>query len=74
MSHSLYQSCAIQFDGETDAVLQCVTDQLQVEAKAAAANTNTWLLVMAGALVFFMQAGFAMLCAGCVRYVLLWLL
>jgi ammonium transporter, Amt family len=27
----------------------------------------SWLLVVTGALVFFMQAGFAMLCAGCVR-------
>lgn len=67
MSHTLYQSCAIQFDGETDAVLQCVTDQLQVDAHARTANTNSWLLVLAGSLVFFMQAGFAMLCAGCVR-------
>lgn len=26
-----------------------------------------WLLVLAGSMAFFMQAGFAMLCAGCVR-------
>lgn len=67
MSHTLYQSCATQFDGATDAVLQCVTDALQAEAHAATLNTNAWLLTLTGALVFFMQAGFAMLCAGCVR-------
>jgi Amt family ammonium transporter len=67
MSHTLYQSCAIEYDGETDAVLQCITDQLQAEAQASISNTHSWLLVLTGALVFFMQAGFAMLCAGCVR-------
>lgn len=38
---------------------------------AAEKDLNTdltrWFLVIAGALVFFMQAGFAMLCAGAVR-------
>jgi Amt family ammonium transporter len=29
--------------------------------------TGYWLLIMTGALVFFMQAGFALVCAGAVR-------
>lgn len=67
MSNSVYQTCAVQYDGETDAVLQCIADTFEAAAAATAANTNRWFLVLAGALVFFMQAGFAMLCAGCVR-------
>jgi Ammonium Transporter Family len=55
----------------TVAMLACIADQLQREvvAKEALINevTRSVLLVLCGALVFIMQAGFAMLCAGCVR-------
>ncbi len=64
MSNSFYSSCAILYEGETDAVLQCITDKLQAETQKAALDTHTWLLVLSGALLFFMQAGFAVLCAG----------
>lgn len=47
--------------------LQCISDQLQQEQIAMGANANMWLLIFAAALIFFMQAGFAMLCAGAVR-------
>ncbi|GAX11916.1 ammonium transporter, Amt family [Fistulifera solaris] len=67
MSNSFYSSCAILYEGETDAVLQCITDKLQAETQKAALDTHTWLLVLSAALLFFMQAGFAVLCAGCVR-------
>lgn len=40
--------------------MQCISDNLQNGA-------NTFFLLYAAALVFFMQAGFAMVCAGCVR-------
>ncbi|GMI09528.1 hypothetical protein TrVE_jg10393 [Triparma verrucosa] len=39
----------------------------QNEIDATRNNIDTFWLIFAGSLVFFMQAGFAMLCAGCVR-------
>jgi hypothetical protein len=47
--------------------LQCISDQLQQEQVTMSSNANMWLLIFASALIFFMQAGFAMLCAGSVR-------
>lgn len=43
-----------------DAMLQCI-------AESNAKSINTFFLIYASSLVFFMQAGFAMLCAGCVQ-------
>lgn len=65
---SHFNECAAATAGMNDlAVLQCVSDRLEAEAAERTAGLTEWLLVVAGALVFFMQAGFAMLCAGCVR-------
>jgi ammonium transporter, Amt family len=52
---------------EPTSILQCVASKLESAQAAAEADKTSWILVLAGALVFFMQAGFAMLCAGCVR-------
>jgi len=70
---TVYQSCATQFnttDG-LDGLLQCIADG---SAAALAAKTSdmsigldNFYLIFAGALVFFMQLGFAMLCAGSIR-------
>jgi ammonium transporter, Amt family len=48
-------------------VFRCVVERLEFAHDAAKDSKRSWLLVLAGSLVFFMQAGFAMLCAGCVR-------
>jgi Amt family ammonium transporter len=64
---STYEVCAVETDGDIDLMLQCISTQFEETKAADAANMNSWLLVICGALVFFMQAGFAMLCAGCVR-------
>jgi Amt family ammonium transporter len=70
----LYVACFDEQGGNTSAMLQCIAGGLElsiqkVQASHDASNTTltSWLLVIAGAMVFFMQAGFAMLCAGCVR-------
>ena len=66
--------CFDEHAGDTPAMLQCVAAGLEsslnrVEQANEVSNQTlkSWLLVIAGAMVFFMQAGFAMLCAGCVR-------
>jgi Amt family ammonium transporter len=57
-------------DGDSDAamnVLECVTKQLIAQDEAGREFSRTISLVFAAALVFYMQAGFAMVCAGSVR-------
>lgn len=58
-------------------LLKCVSDTAQDLRKDLISGVNTFYLIYAGALVFFMQIGFAMLCAGSIREknvknVLLW--
>jgi Amt family ammonium transporter len=54
-------------DGDSDALLKCVITQLLEQDKADQEFSRTIYLIYSAALVFFMQAGFAMLCAGAVR-------
>jgi ammonium transporter, Amt family len=49
-----------------DAMLQCLAKQLQSDVGSRDFSRDV-LLVYAAAMVFFMQAGFAMVCAGAVR-------
>lgn len=53
-------------ENATDFLL-CVTEQTQYAIDGSYEFTQQLLLVFAAALVFFMQAGFAALCAGAVR-------
>ncbi|KAL3922478.1 MAG: hypothetical protein SGILL_002186 [Bacillariaceae sp.] len=68
MSDSFFMTCQelVASGNQTD-VLQCVSDNLQEASDARAADLNDFLYVLAGAMIFFMQSGFAMLCAGSVR-------
>lgn len=67
---SVYDSCLDATKEEEDAnaaLVQCIANSLQASQSASSENNNAWFLIFAAALVFFMQAGFAMLCAGSVR-------
>ena len=66
-SMSVFETCSIQANGDASALLQCISDVHEESQQLQTVDTLSWLLVMAGAFVFFMQTGFAMLCAGCVR-------
>lgn len=62
-----YERCLNELGGEnaTDReILGCVATRLENENNLYAQSI---MLVFASALVFFMQAGFAMVCAGAVR-------
>lgn len=75
---SLYEACAesvvggeslSQFGQEynTLLILQCVTNNLEKSTSLNNEAITSWIFILTGALVFIMQVGFAMLCAGCVR-------
>jgi len=75
---SIYQTCTASIDeADIGALLKCVADQTQQRREDLISGINTFYLIYAGALVYFMQLGFAMLCAGSIREknvknVLLW--
>jgi len=59
LTRTLYQQC-IEKGLTGDSLTECISDGLQ-------SGVDTFFIVFATALVFFMQAGFAMICAGVVR-------
>jgi hypothetical protein len=65
-SRDLYEDCVTQVGGENVTANQCITLKLNNDVGARELSQGV-LLVYAAALVFFMQAGFAMVCAGAVR-------
>ncbi|KAL7560086.1 hypothetical protein ACA910_016144 [Epithemia clementina (nom. ined.)] len=64
-----FEKCLIQTGGgdNLEQVLQCISDSVETRDSVKDDIYKSWLLVICGSLIFFMQVGFAMLCAGCVR-------
>ena len=68
MDSSIFNTCKEQFpDGDGSDLLECVSNALQSAEDEKQSNLIDFLFIIAGAMVFFMQAGFATLCAGAVR-------
>jgi Amt family ammonium transporter len=68
MSDNVFQSCQAQYpDAEQSVLLECISNTLEGQADAKNQDLIAFLYVLAGAMIFFMQSGFAMLCAGSVR-------
>ena len=64
---SLFGTCYTKNEGDTDAVLLCLAESMELLVKHQHDSLHSWLLVIMGTVVFLMQLGFAMLCVGCVR-------
>lgn len=67
---NVYFSCVEQnpgVEGDSTLILQCISDAYQSSQDASVRNLHSFLFVLCGAMIFFMQTGFAMLCAGSVR-------
>lgn len=65
---SVFEQCQEQQpDADATRLLQCVTETLQTQEDTRSEDLQNFLFVLAGAMIFFMQSGFAMLCAGSVR-------
>ena len=67
MAPSVYDACSSEFPGNTTLVLECISNTFQRQEAERNADLLQFLFVIAGAMIFFMQTGFAMLCAGSVR-------
>ena len=59
--------CLGSGDGDQNSQLDCVIKELLEQDVADENYTSRIFLIYSAALVFFMQAGFAMICAGSVR-------
>jgi len=65
---SVYEACKAMSDPDSAASqMDQMESLLQCIGESNANSINTFFLIYASSLVFFMQAGFAMLCAGCVQ-------
>jgi hypothetical protein len=51
----------------TISIMQCVSDTYQDAQESREASLRSFLLLVCGGMIFFMQSGFAMMCAGSVR-------
>jgi Amt family ammonium transporter len=75
---SIFEGCVDTHSSNLSVeLLQCVSDATEAARSSLTSGVDTFYLIYAGALVFFMQVGFAMLCAGSIREknvknVLLW--
>ena len=68
MSSSVYELCRATLpDGTESQLLECIAMQFEQSQEAIWQDLRNFLFVTAGALIFFMQSGFAMVCAGAVR-------
>ena len=78
---SVYQTCAATHGEDIQLLMQCISNWFEQKDENRAigdygfvaseyvsmSDLTSWLLVLTGALIFFMQAGFAMVCAGAIR-------
>jgi hypothetical protein len=65
---SVFEVCQERYpDGNATVLLECVSNQFEVDEADRQEDLQSFLYVLAGAMIFFMQSGFAMLCAGSVR-------
>lgn len=80
MSSSVYDTCSSQLEADLDIteqnaqMIRCLAEEydktlsaMSTESEGVANGLDTFFIIYAASLVFFMQAGFAMLCAGSVR-------
>ena len=68
---TIFTECSAMYgdvDGDSTVnIMQCVSDTYQNTQESREENLRSFLLVICGGMIFFMQSGFAMMCAGSVR-------
>jgi len=63
----IYNDCQGDGDGTQESQMKCIIKHIVEQDASDSLYTSQIFLVYSAALVFFMQAGFAMICAGAVR-------
>jgi len=70
-SGNIFAYCSALHDGgdedATTNIMECISDTYQESSDSRDDNLRSFLLVVCGGMIFFMQSGFAMMCAGSVR-------
>lgn len=71
-SGNIFMDCSALHAGSVEGdmttnIMQCVSDTYQESQDSRQDNLRSFLLVVCGGMIFFMQSGFAMMCAGSVR-------
>ena len=72
-SPSTYETCLTNLSASsssspsTEDLLMCISDSFDSQSAATDSAVDIFFLLFAATLVFLMQAGFAMVAAGCVR-------
>lgn len=64
---SVFETCSANFQDDMTELIKCISDASESSATNVTSGLDTFYLLWAGALVYFMQTGFAMLCAGSIR-------
>ena len=61
---TIFQQCSAEFtaEGELTGLLECLSDKHAEATTSLGGGVDTFFLIFAGALVFFMQTGFAVSC------------
>lgn len=68
MTGQIFEACQSEFpDSNTTVMMACISDKMETSQNDRDADLTSFLFVIAGAMIFFMQSGFAMVCAGAVR-------
>jgi len=68
MSNTFYEVCVDEGNTEENGgLLECISSKASYAHDDLAYMTKMFFTMFASSLVFFMQAGFAMICTGCVR-------
>jgi len=66
---SIFETCqaSSSYAEDPEGFIKCISDGQEDGAGTIKSGVDTFYLLFAGALVYFMQTGFAMLCAGSIR-------
>jgi Amt family ammonium transporter len=68
MTNHIFATCQESFpDSNSTVLLECVANTFEEVQNNRAEDLQSFLFVISGAMIFFMQSGFAMVCAGAVR-------
>jgi len=64
---TFYGSCIADYGENITELVKCISDKNEAGKNDVSSGLNTFYLLWAGGMVYFMQTGFAMLCAGSIR-------